>query len=666
MPRRHGPARRGALGLALLLSLLAGPALAQERAFQPPADATIQRDSREARRLSAPGLRGPVGTAPRQASLDLAIREVAGRIWNPNTGRHDRVRLRGYVDAGLPRGARVLADRIVAPTIRVTPGDTVRMTLRNELPAEPDCPVGGGHDGPGCFNSTNMHSHGLWVSPTGNSDNVLLDLRPGSVFQYEYNIPADHPAGTFWYHPHRHGSTALQVASGMAGALVIEGSRKPGARADEPGDIDVLTRGMPEKLLLFGQIPYGCFRDGLVQTVADGADKGQFTCAEGETGLVQSFFQQLGFGTMPFPGWGGTGRFTTVNGEVQPVFTMTAGRVERWRLLHAGTAAQIGVSLRPVAPGRAVPPGGVPAAQAEAFVASACGAARLPLFEIQTDGLTRAAVRETAVDWLQSGYRSDLLVAAPEPGLYCLVDEPDPATTTTRTLQPQALLGIVRVLPAPQRVTLAPAALVRDALVRAAQARLTGPARDRVLAELQDRAGIRLASFTWHRPILASELTGRQTLEFQVNDLDPQPPGGPPPQPTAAYLVDNAAYDPAVVNRQLPLGGVEEWTLTANQFPHAFHIHVNPFQVVSATTADGKDAFAVDPLYAGMKDAWKDTLLVNQGYTVVIRTRYQRYIGEFVLHCHVLDHEDQGMMQNVVVTPPGVAARRVAAEAHRH
>ena len=82
---------------------------------------------------------------------------------------------------------------------------------------------------PHCFNGTNLHSHGLWISPTGNGDNVLLSINPGVSFQYEYNIPPDHPAGTFWYHPHRHGSTALQVSSGMAGALIVRGDRLPTA-----------------------------------------------------------------------------------------------------------------------------------------------------------------------------------------------------------------------------------------------------------------------------------------------------------------------------------------------------------------------------------------------------------------------------------------------------
>ena len=44
---------------------------------------------------------------------------------------------------------------------------------------------------------------------------------------------------------------------------------------------------------------------------------------------------------------------------------------------------------------------------------------------------------------------------------------------------------------------------------------------------------------------------------------------------------------------------------------------------------------------------------MKPGYTVTVRTRYQRYIGEFVLHCHILDHEDQGMMQNVAIVLPG-------------
>lgn len=657
------------VGLVGGLACLAAQAAAQERAFRAPPEFTVQRDSNDARAASAFGHARPGAgaAAPFEASLDLTITYLRGEVANPSTGRRDAVSLRGYRDAAAPPLGEALP--IIAPTIRVRPGDTVRITLRNELPQDDaSCTTGGGHDRPGCFNSTNLHGHGLWVSPTGNSDNVLLDLQPGSVFQYEYNIPADHPAGTFWYHPHRHGSTALQVASGMAGALIVEGDRKPGARPEEVGDIDVLTRAMPEKLLVFSQIPYGCFRNGKVQTVPDGPTKGQFTCAEGEVGTVESFYQQIGFGSAGFPGWAGTGRFTTVNGVVQPHFTLTAGQPERWRLVHAGTAAQIGFSIRPLRPGAAVPEGGVPAGRESAFIAESCAEDRQSLFGIQADGLTRATMREARVDWLQAGYRSDLLVVLPNPGLYCLVDEPDdPGTTAALLQEPQRLLGIVRVLPAAVPAVAAPALeLVRAALVRQARERLEGPALARVLGELQEAAAIRLDSFVWHRPIEPSEVTGTQSLVFEVNAIAPPPTG--PDEPTDRYLVNGRVYDPAIVDRILPLGGVEEWTLTANRFPHVFHIHVNPFQVIAATTDKGEDAFEVDPLFAGMKGVWKDTILVNAGYRVAIRTRYQRYIGEFVLHCHVLDHEDQGMMQNVRIALPmlrGPGAARPA-PGHRH
>jgi len=56
--------------------------------------------------------------------------------------------------------------------------------------------------------------HGLHVSPAGNSDDMLLNIAPQTRREYDVNIPADHPSGTFWYHSHRHGSTAIEVASG--------------------------------------------------------------------------------------------------------------------------------------------------------------------------------------------------------------------------------------------------------------------------------------------------------------------------------------------------------------------------------------------------------------------------------------------------------------------
>lgn len=70
-----------------------------------------------------------------------------------------------------------------------------------------------------------------------------------------------------------------------------------------------------------------------------------------------------------------------------------------------------------------------------------------------------------------------------------------------------------------------------------------------------------------------------------------------------------------------------------------------------------------DPQYQALKGVWKDTLWIKNTsstknpfpggvYTVVIRTRYERYIGDFVIHCHILNHEDMGMMENVRIGLP--------------
>jgi FtsP/CotA-like multicopper oxidase with cupredoxin domain len=94
-----------------------------------------------------------------------------------------------------------------APTLRVKPGDTLQITLVNKL-----------------SNPTNLHTHGLHTSPRGNGDNPLLMIKPGESFNYSIKIPMTQKSGTFWYHPHHHELSAGQVASGLAGAIIVEDS----------------------------------------------------------------------------------------------------------------------------------------------------------------------------------------------------------------------------------------------------------------------------------------------------------------------------------------------------------------------------------------------------------------------------------------------------------
>src|SRR5258708_16683237 len=108
----------------------------------------------------------------------------------------------------------------VAPVIRASPGDVLRITYINDLPAKSreTCAVNP------CMNMTNLHFHGLTVSPNAPQDDVLTMLaKPGQIFHYSVKIPRAHPPGLFWYHTHPHGESHRQVLERMSGAIVIEG-----------------------------------------------------------------------------------------------------------------------------------------------------------------------------------------------------------------------------------------------------------------------------------------------------------------------------------------------------------------------------------------------------------------------------------------------------------
>ena len=166
----------------------------------------------------------------RQGALATTLRVTKSevRLWEESGARS--VVTRAY-DGAVP-----------GPTLRVRPGDRLDLLLVNEMPPEPP-PCGGawsGEDRPHGFDTTNLHTHGLHVSPASvyadggsepasrgerpvlASDDVLLAVAPGESQRYRIWLPAFHAPGTHWYHAHKHGSAALQVGSGLAGALIVE------------------------------------------------------------------------------------------------------------------------------------------------------------------------------------------------------------------------------------------------------------------------------------------------------------------------------------------------------------------------------------------------------------------------------------------------------------
>ncbi|HVF36917.1 MAG TPA: multicopper oxidase domain-containing protein [Sphingomicrobium sp.] len=566
-----------------------------------------------------------------------------GAIYNPWTQSDDPVELRSFRGSGANEGD------FIAPTIRVAPGQQLTIDLDNRL--EP-CTEKQRREHI-CFNDTNLHTHGLWVSPSGNSDNVLISIAPGERFRYQYQISSDHPAGTFWYHPHRHGSGFVQVGSGMAGALIVTGDRKP--TPTSPGDIDILLkdeqgRAFPERVMLFQQIQYGCLDDkGKIegrmakQEVAPGIVDDVYvrpwSCAAGRVGRIENAEHDWD--------WVFSGRFTGINGKVQPrMEPARVDRFERWRLIHGGTREPVKMQLRRLAEG-APNLNRVPGADQEKWIASHCTGQPLSMWQIAMDGLTRSAVRRTDVAVLFPGDRMDVLVRFPAAGRYCLIQN---STRVARNPQPLRALAMIEAggrAAEPDGEAALSATLVRSA-ERALPGADAAAVRAKIVADLRD--GMKLAAFTWHKPVGDKEIVGYR--EAILNILETS--NGP------FFHINGRPYDHKRMDMELPLGRAEEWHAIALLGVHPLHMHVNPFQIVTIENAKGEDltdpkGAAFDPDYAGLKGEWKDTIALKQDLRVVFRTRYERFTGDFVTHCHVMFHGDHGMMLNLRIAAEGEA-----------
>lgn len=620
---------------------------------------------------------------PGGPTYDLDIVYTHSTLYNPNTGRDDAVNLRSYASDHVSPGAAY-----VAPTIETNPGETVTLNVTNSLPSpDPSCNVTNVNI-PHCFNTTNVHTHGLWISPSGNSDNVLLELPPSpKPFKYEFNIPGDHPAGTFWYHPHNHGSTALQVSSGMVGALIIRGSRLPSAQKN--GDIDTLlynpdNKPFTERVLVLQQIQYACVdAQGRIKVHYKLDEHGQpiinpqtnkyivtdWYCDTGDTGGIEFYFDKTpplpnpaggpyGFG----PGnWSSSGRFTSINGLVLPTFEAKAGDIERWRMIHAGVRDTITPQFFRVKAGKKLDLDHVEADQEDEIIAEDCDTMPIPYGVIAYDGLTASSIDFEPQTVLQPGYRADALVVFPQAGDYCVVNaQVTAASSVSREAAATRLLGVVHAT-GTARVSDVHAHVTR-ALVGAARQFMPPNMAQEVAGNVANDS---LKNFTPHPTIAPGDVTGKQFLTFNIASNPTIFQVGK--KPWDAPDQDLQPYDPKRMDRTLKLGDVDQWEMRSLLASHPFHIHVNPFQIVEILDPDNNDvsgpnandSYGIpagqppDPQYRGLKDQWKDSIWIkNAGgkpYKIVVRTRYERYPGKFVLHCHILDHEDQGMMENVEI-----------------
>ena len=225
-------------------------------------------DTQSQQRRDATGATRDLG-APGQDLVEPEVREsVDGVLDTSLTATFGPVLVNGQ-----PKISRVFDGMYPGPTMKIKPGETIRVHLENQLD-----------------DVTNLHTHGFHVSPSGNSDNVFIEIEPGDSFDYEFNVPENHVPGLYWYHPHVHGDTYEHVNGGMAGAIIIEGG------LDElPG-----IKGLTERLLVLQSTQFDA--EGIVVPVDEQHTEDQVV---------------------------------TFNGQINPTIRIRPGETQRWRIANA-------------------------------------------------------------------------------------------------------------------------------------------------------------------------------------------------------------------------------------------------------------------------------------------------------------------------------------------
>src|SRR6202789_740065 len=208
--------------------------------------------------------------------------------------------LQAINDPATGKGAFVFEGHESPPVILGVPGGVIQLEYVNQMSkSSSEVCV----DGP-CMNMTNLHFHGLHVSPNAPGDDVLTMIAmPGESLHYTGDIPADQPPGLYWYHTHPHGESYQQDLDGMSGAIVIDGMDRYFPE----------IKNMKEKILILrdAELEQGDPSSALLKDAVELAPYGWRAATSGAT------------------------RVFTVNGVVRPKIAIASGEKQFWRILNA-------------------------------------------------------------------------------------------------------------------------------------------------------------------------------------------------------------------------------------------------------------------------------------------------------------------------------------------
>lgn len=415
--------------------------------------------------------------------------------------------------AGKLLNARVFDGVFTPRVLSVAPKDNVIVNFKNNL-QEP----------------SNIHTHGMFVSPVGNSDNIFPTIEGGGgQMQYNYQLAKDVPPGTNWYHPHMHPLVEEQVFGGMSGFFYVRGLEKL---------LPSRFQGIKEEFLGFKDVQF----DKSNTILRDNIDSNAPT-----TRLV--------------------------NGMLKPVMTVNAGETQMWHM--ANQSADIWYNMT------------IPGVKFTVI-----GTDGNPVNEIDADNTVSTLMMPPA-------RRFDVLVQFPKVGTYEL-------KTLKMNTGPQG-----DTYPTTKEMTI----------------KVVGT--DTAVKKLPS------GEFSEHpTDWKSSDVSAKRTMVLTENNK------------AGKFYVNGVQFASANDIDATPvLGATEEWTfINKAKEDHPIHIHVNDMQIMSVNGEKFKND--------GMYDTVKIPHISKNGTPgkVVVLMKFRKYTGSYVFHCHILAHEDNGMMAVVNVT----------------
>lgn len=504
---------------------------------------------------------------------------------------------------GQMRYCYIYKDGSEAPTLRLKPGDLLILRLKNEERVASQSP---GSNAPqrampsmgvaACTAqgmtaaSTNLHFHGLTVPPVCHEDDVLNTfVQPGErPFEYRFRIPRNEPPGLYWYHPHVHGLTNVQVQGGASGALIVEGIERANPLLAglaervfivrdqallNPNAAPVTSSSMPPPLILRDS-------EGDILNTNSG-------------GGTPAKDLSINFVPVPFPAY------------PPAVMKIRPGEKELWCVLNASAITYLDLQLlvnnQPQMMG-VVSLDGVP---------------------INENGLAgNRIIWESHILLPPAGRVGIIVKGLPEGASGSFVTRTVDTGPAGENDPTRPLATIVAAPDAPEpgvRLAASPAPLPRPSTVWLGDVK---PVRTRTL-------------YFSEQPHDPNDPKSKTDFFITVEGQEPK-------------LFDPSDETPNIVAQQ---GDVEDWIVeNRTQELHAFHIHQLHFLLEEWNGVPVDEPFLRDTINVAYWDGKS-----KQYPSVKLRMDFRdpNIVGTFVYHCHLLEHEDGGMMGVIRVLPKG-------------